>query len=155
DLAAVYLDSLSRPADALECAVRTLDLVPHDARALAVLDRLLTLPDTRGRAAEVLEREYSASGDPRRESQALSVLLETTTDKAQRLELYLKLADVEERKLQAVGRGFDAVLKALAEFPQELGLWDRASELAARAARPTDLAEAYRTALAASMPEAV
>ena len=54
------------------------------------------------------------------------------------------------------------ILRALNELPADLELWGRAAELAARAGRPTDLAEAYRLHLVANraqglstLPEAV
>ena len=69
---------LASPAQALEAAARALEAVPHDPRAVAMLDRLVALPETRAKAAELLEAEYAESGDARREAQALGVLLETT-----------------------------------------------------------------------------
>src|SRR6185436_3808032 len=107
-------------------------------------------PETRARAASVLEAEYAEAGDARREAQALRVMLEGEQDPATRLTLYTKLADVEERKLSAAGTAFDVTLKALLEYPQDLTLWDRAADLAQKSGRPTDLAEAYRVHLVAA-----
>jgi len=147
DLADIYLDQLSRPGQALATAARALKTVPHFSRAIAMIDRLLAIPETRAKAAELLEAEYAGTSDAKRQAQALGVLLETTAEPARRLELYKTLAEIEEHQLSAAGRAFDVVLKGLLEFPGELALWDRANVLAARAARPIDLAEAYRTAL--------
>jgi tetratricopeptide (TPR) repeat protein len=149
DLADIYLDQLSRPAQALKASARALKTVPHFSRAIAMLDRLLSIPETRAKAAELLEAEYAGTSDAKRQAQALGVLLETTTDSARRLELFKTLAEIEEHQLSAAGRAFDVVLRGISEFPGELGLWDRANVLAARAARPIDLAEAYRSALRA------
>jgi tetratricopeptide (TPR) repeat protein len=147
DLSDIYLDHLSRPAEALTAAARALETVPHCPRAVAMLERLIALPPTRAKAAELLRAEYAEANDPRRQAQALAVLLETTTEKPRRLELYIALAEIEEHKLSAAGRAFDVVLKGLLEFPEHIELWDRAGALSARAARPIDLADAYRTAL--------
>jgi golgin subfamily B member 1 len=147
DLADIYRDSLARPAEAFECAARALDTVPHLPRAVAMLDRLLGVPETRAKVAALLEAEYAELGDPRKQAQALAVLLETTTDPALRLPLYVKLATLEETRLSSAGRAFDLILRAVAEFPDRIDLWDRTADLAVRAARPTDLAEAYRTVL--------
>ena len=147
ELANIYLDSLARPTEALESAGRALAILPHDPRAVTILDRLLAMPVARARAAALLEVEYEATGDPRRQAQALGVLLQTTSDKPTRLELYTKLADIEETRLSAAGRAFEVVLRGLGEFPHEIPLWNRANQLAARSARPTDLAEAYRSTL--------
>jgi tetratricopeptide (TPR) repeat protein len=150
ELADIYLDHLSKPSEALGAAGRALEIVPHFAPAIALLERLVTMGETRADAAVLLEKEYADANDYRRQAQVLGVLLETTADAARRLELYTALAELEENKLSATGRAFDVVLRALAEFPDQIPLWDRASTLASRAARPIDLADAYRTALRAN-----
>jgi golgin subfamily B member 1 len=150
ELATLYLERLDRPEDAFEACVRALAAAPHDAEAVALLARLVEKPETRVRAATVLEDEYAATGDSRRESQAIRVRLEAEADKGERRSLHLKLADVEEKKLGAAGTAFEVILRALNEFPGDLELWGRAAELAARAGRPTDLAEAYRLHLVAN-----
>ncbi|HKQ68544.1 MAG TPA: hypothetical protein VJT73_04360, partial [Polyangiaceae bacterium] len=155
DLSDIYLDHLSRPAQALKAAARALKTVPHFARAITMLDRLMALPETRAKAAELLEVEYAEAKDARRQAQALGVLLETTTEPERRLELYTTLAEIEEQQLSAAGRAFDVVLRGITEFPEELPLWDRANVLAARAARPTDLADAYRSSLRSNLPAVI
>ena len=149
ELATIYVDHLDRPVDAFEACVRALELSTHDAGAIAILSRLVERPETRARAAQVLEAEYEESGDARREAQALRVMLEAETSRDGRKALHVKLADVEERKLSAAGNAFDVILRALLEFPDDLTLWDRAAELAQKSGRPTDLAEAYRVHLVA------
>lgn len=161
ELANLYLDRLGQPEAAFEACVRALSAAEHDAEAIAILARLLERSETRVRAATVLESEYAEIGDSRRESQAIRVRLEAEQSRESRLALYQKLADVEEKKLQATGTSFDVILRALNEFPEELELWDRAAVLAQRSGRPADLAEAYRTHLVAGqgalskLPEAV
>ncbi|WP_437590400.1 tetratricopeptide repeat protein [Sorangium sp. So ce1000] len=153
ELATLYLDRLDRPADAFEAAVRALDLAAHDPDAITVLSRLVERPETRVRAAKVLAIEYAETGNHRREAMALRVILEAERDPARRRELYLTLASVEESKLHAAGTAFDALLRALHEFSDDIELWDRAAELSRRAGRPTDLAEAYRVHLVAGRTE--
>ncbi len=150
DLAGLYLDHLDRPADALEACARALEVAPHDADAIRLLASLLAKPETRTRAAMVLEAEYAATGDSRREAEALRILLEAETDSGKRLAHHLRLADVEQHKLSAPGNAFEVVLRALNEQPADLALWDRAASLSQVSGRPTDLAEAYRTHLAAA-----
>jgi tetratricopeptide (TPR) repeat protein len=147
DLADIYIDHLNRPAAALEAAARGLETVPHFPRAVTMLDRLLAMGETRARAAEILETEYAGTGDAKRQAQTLGILLDTTKDAQRRLNLFVTLAEIEEQRLSAPSRAFDVVLRAVGEFPDELVLWDRAGTLAARAARPIDLADAYRSAL--------
>ncbi|HVY44578.1 MAG TPA: tetratricopeptide repeat protein, partial [Minicystis sp.] len=150
ELAALYIDRLGRAEDAYEACVRALDAAPHDAEAIAILGKLVERPETRVRAAAVLEREYAETGDARREAQALRVRLEAEEQPAARLALHEKLAEVEENKLHAAGTAFEVILRALNEFTGELTLWDRAAALAAKSGRPTDLAEAYRLHLVAA-----
>jgi tetratricopeptide (TPR) repeat protein len=162
ELAALYLDRLGKPALAFEACVRALSAAAHDSEAISLLSRLVEKPETRVRAATVLEAEYAEIGDSRRESSALRVRLEAEQDPAARLALHRKLAGVEETKLGAAGTAFEVILRALNEFPGNLDLWGRASELASRSGRPTDLSEAYRLHLVAnrasgatSLPEEV
>lgn len=154
-LAELYLGPLDRPADALACASRALDLIPGDARAVACLASLLAVPETRAEAASLLEQEYAASGDASREAEALSVRLETTEDAEIRLELFTRLSDLHELKLHAPGDAFDLLSAALYEFPAELPLWDRAGELAFRTGRATELAVVYEAALKKELDGAV
>ena len=150
ELATLYVDRLDRAGDAFDACVRALAAAPHDVEAVSLLARLVDKPETRVRAAGVLEQEYAEIGDSRRESQAIRVRLEAEADQDARRGLHLKLADVEEKKLGAAGTAFEVILRALNELPGDLELWGRAAELAARAGRPTDLAEAYRLHLVAN-----
>jgi golgin subfamily B member 1 len=151
ELAALYIERLSRPKDALEAAERVLAQSSHDARAISVLRRLLEHAETRERAAQVLATEYAATGDSRKEAEALAQLLAAATEPAERRALYLRLCDVQEQKLQSFNAALDVMLRAVRELPSDLELWARAESLAAASNRPTDLAEAYRDALRAQL----
>jgi tetratricopeptide (TPR) repeat protein len=159
ELATLYLERLDRAEAAFDACVRALDSAPHDAEAVSLLARLLDKPATRMNAAKVLEGEYAELGDSRREAQAIRVRLEGETDKDTRRALFFKLAEVEEKKLSSAGTAFETVLRALNELSGDLELWSRAGELAQRAGRPTDLAEAYRMHLVtnrgAALPDEV
>lgn len=154
ELATLLLDRLGKPEEAFEAVVRALELLPHDAEAIALLAKLVERPETRARAAAVIVEEYAATEDAKNESRALRVLLESEEDPDRRKELYLRLADVEENKLSAPGAAFDVVLRALHAYTSDAALWTLAADLAAKAGRPTDLAEAYRTHLTAALPNA-
>jgi len=155
ELAEHYQNLLSRPEDAFKNAVFAVESPNVKARAMAVLERLLDVPEVRARVAEVLANQYAASGEARREAHALNVLLTETQDPAQRLPLYLRLADAQQHKLVSYGSALDVVLEAARKYPSELLLWDRADELAQLAGRPTDLGEAFREVLRGSLPEAL
>lgn len=147
ELAALYVDHLDRLAEALASAKRVLEARPHASQAVALLERLVDKPETRAAAAAVLETEYAAVGDGRRQAGAIRALIETEAEPARRRELHVALTDVEEEKLSAPGTAFDVILRALNEFPSDVDLWSRAASLADKSGRPTDLAEAYRTHL--------
>jgi len=155
ELAEHYQNRLGRPEDALKNAVFAVESPNVKARAMAVLERLLEVPEVRARVAEVLAAQYAASGEARREANALNVLLTETQDPALRLPLYLRLADAQQHKLVSYGAALDTVLDAVRRYPSELSLWDRADELAQLAGRPTDLGEAYREVTRGSLPEAL
>ena len=155
ELAEHYQNRLGRPEEALKNAVFAVESPSVKARAMAVLERLLEVPEVRARVAEVLAAQYAASGEARREAHALNVLLTETQDPAQRLPLYLRLADAQQHKLVSYGAALDVVLEAVRKYPGELSLWDRADELAQLAGRPTDLGEAFREVMRGSLPEAL
>lgn len=147
ELAELYLLRLDRFDDALESAVRALELSPGSPRAMSVLEKLMNRDQTRVKAAEVLALQYASGGDSGREAQALTVMLAQSTEPAERLDIQQRLADVHEQKLGAYGNALDVILAAVREFPSELPLWDRADSLATAAGRPTDLAETFRDVL--------
>ena len=156
-LAELYARLLQRPVDALNAAVRALGLGADADRAIAVLDELLAIEETRPAAAEVLVKVHSQLGDAGKEAAALQVLIESTAERGKRLELLSRLIDVCEQKLVDPGSALDVVLRALAEYPEELVLWNRASDLSVEAKRPGDLAAAYAQALQPNvqLPDAI
>jgi golgin subfamily B member 1 len=155
ELAEHYQTLLSRPEEALKNAVLAVESPKVKARAMSVLERLLDVPEVRARVADVLATQYAASGEARREAHALSVLLSETKDPELRLPLYLRLADAQQKKLSSYGSALDVLLEAVRHYPSELGLWERADELAQLAGRPTDLAEAFREVMRGTLPEAL
>jgi tetratricopeptide (TPR) repeat protein len=154
-LAEIYLSNLGRPLEALGAAVRALELSERDQRAIRVLERLLETEQTRAQAAQVLATAYAARGEPRREADALAILLEAASDDDERLQLYQRLAEVHESKLDSDGAALDVMLKAVAEYPERLELWNRVEGLAAAAGRPTDLSETFREVLRNKLPAGI
>jgi tetratricopeptide (TPR) repeat protein len=154
ELAMLYLDGLGRPEEAFDAAVRALDLWDSNGDATAILERLMDGTPLRARAASVLVREYAKSGDDRREATALAAVLADERDPGARKELYLRIASIEEQRLDAAGAAFDVVLRGLGEFTSDLDFWDRASELAQKAGRSNDFAQSYRAHVLTSRPAA-
>jgi len=152
ELARLYLDKLDRSADALEAAVRALAIVSHDPGAIAVLEQLEKNATYAQGAARHLEREYEAMGAHDKQTHAIERLLETATDAAERRELYARLATVHRGPRTDEKSAFDVIARAVAEFPGDLELWDRLSELGPITDRQRQVADAYATALAKDLP---
>ncbi|MCL2447860.1 MAG: hypothetical protein FWD17_02810, partial [Polyangiaceae bacterium] len=152
ELAKLYYQPLRRYAEALAACERALALVANDARAMAVVEQLLGVPETRGRAAGILERAYDETGAAKRQTEVLEVLLGTTAAREDRLALYARLADVYERKLRDAGAAFDVVARAAGEYPTELALWDRLAALSAQTGRAQALIDAIASVVPAEGP---
>ncbi|HTM45397.1 MAG TPA: tetratricopeptide repeat protein, partial [Polyangiaceae bacterium] len=146
-LAQLYLDQLNKPSKALHHAMEALAHGSHDSRAIALLERLVKVEATRERAAQVLAKEYAEVGDARHEVEALQAMLSAAKDPDERFSLMTRLAEIQEHKLDSVNASFDTLLRAVREFPERVELWDRAQDLAARAERAAELAEALRETL--------
>ncbi|MEY2933939.1 MAG: hypothetical protein RL033_4688, partial [Pseudomonadota bacterium] len=154
-LSELYLDDLNRPESALDAAARALQFAPGDARAMAVLRKLVDVPATRRRAAGVLAESYAQSNDARREAESLEAALLGVNDPQERREMLVRLATVHETKLESHGAAFDVMLKALREFKEDLQLWDRAERLATASGRVTELAHALRDTLRSELSEEI
>ncbi len=148
DIARLEL-SLKRPAAALDAAKRALEAAPADEAARSLVEELLSVADTRSAAASLLDEIYGAQGAYAKQADMLEVLVATAPSKADRLELYQRLAAVREERLSDVGAAYDTVVRAVSEFPSELSLWDRLSVLANRGRRT----KAFVETLVAALPE--
>jgi golgin subfamily B member 1 len=142
EIARLLTEPLGRHDEALAACERALSLVPNDAQAIAVVEQLLLVPETRSAAAKILERSYEQTGAPRRQADVLEVLIATTAAHADRLALHMRLADVWELKLRDPGAAFDVVARAAAALPVELTLWDRLADLSAKTGRVQALVDA-------------
>ena len=147
ELAKLYLRSLERPAGALAAAVRTLEIARHDPGAIEVLERLEEMPEHAEAAARHLEQEYDAMGAPDKQARALERLLTTAKDGASRRELHARLASVHREKRADPAKAFEALLRAVAEFPEDLEPWDRLAELGTATGDLRKVADAYAAAL--------
>ena len=128
---------------------------PHPGRPRASsrsIEQLLPIPDTRGKAARILERAYDRLGDPRRQAEVLEVLIATSSAREDRLRLYDILAGVHEEKLHDASTAFDVVARAAGEFPTELPLWDRLAVLSAKTGRAQALVDAIVAVVPADGP---
>ena len=146
ELAELYLGSLDRPTEALAAVERALELVPDDASAISIAERLLPLAATRARAAVLLDASYAKTGNLDRQAEVLGVRIATASASQDRLALYQRLAEVHEKQ-GGFTAAFEVVARAAGEFPAELTLWDRLAGLAARTQRALALVEAIAHAV--------
>ena len=159
ELARLLVEPLHKPVEALEACVRAMQLVANDPRAIEVVEQLLPIPETRARAASILERAYDETGSARRQAEVLEVLIATTAAHEDRLALYGRLAEVHESKLNDAPAAFDVIARAASEFPAELTLWDRLGALASTTHRSQAFVDAIVSVVppegATGLPEAV
>jgi tetratricopeptide (TPR) repeat protein len=146
DLAALYFEPLHRYSDSLAAAERAMQIVPGDRAALAVVEQLLLVGDTRARAAVVLEASYGRDGNFERQAEVLEVMIATAASKGDRVKLYDRLADVYVN-LGDHNKAFDVMVRAVGEFPTELPLWDRLNVIATRTDRTNDFVAAVARAV--------
>lgn len=146
DLARLYMGPLKKPLEALAAAKRALEIAPHDAHVVAVVEELLPMAETRARAAVILEEAYAATGAWQKQGDVLAVLIATAASKADRLALHMRLADVKQKLGDHVG-AFDVVARAAQDYPSELELWDRLSVLANKTQRTQQFVEAIAQAV--------
>jgi golgin subfamily B member 1 len=158
ELAKLYIEPLKRYGDALAAATRALELVPGDKSALTVVEELLSVGETRARSAVVLEAAYEKENSLARQADVLEVMIATAASKNDRIRLFGRLADVQE-KLGHADKAFDVVSRVASEFPTELGFWDRLSGLASKTHRSAQFVEALAKAVPpegeTELPEAV
>lgn len=144
-LAALLMDKLNRPEEALSTITPVIEDNPSDEQALAIAARALEHPDTRARAAEVLERACDAAVVQEIRNKILDMLLATPPDAA---ELRAKRSGWFERLLAPLSdnphRALEVTLRAVGERPQEAALWDRVEQLGRATGQPELVAEAYR-----------
>ncbi len=139
--------SLKRPADAIAAVKRALDDSPGDPQAIAVLEELLQVGESRARAAALLEQHYDQAGQHQKQAEVIEVLIATAAAKGDRIALYDKLIGVHEA-LGGTEAAFDVAARAAEEFPGELSLWDRLGVLANRTGRT----QAFVDALVRAVP---
>ena len=144
-LAALLMDKLNRPEEALSTITPVIEANPADEQAVAITARALEHPDTRARAAEVLERACDTAASQEIRNRILDMLLATPPDVA---ELRAKRSGWFERLLAPLSdnphRALEVTLRAVGERPQEAALWDRVEQLGRDTGQPELVAEAYR-----------
>ncbi|WP_437828702.1 tetratricopeptide repeat protein [Sorangium sp. So ce1153] len=171
ELATLLLDRLDRPADALDAIAPAIEAGTIEPAVLEVAERALRRPETQARAALLLERACDALDDPAARVALLETLLASSPAPRPRADaapgaagggggVLSGLASAQgaavrrgwfERLLEHhehdAERGLEVALRAVAELPGELALWDRLEDLGRRAKQPERVAAAYAAAL--------
>jgi tetratricopeptide (TPR) repeat protein len=150
ELAETLLYRLDRPEAALQSALAALSGAMNAGvfpqRAVEVLQRLVQVDSTKRDAASALAQVYRGRQELRKEADAIGVLLSVEEEHERRLELYRRGIEVFE-ELDSFNAAFELMLKALRDYPDQMSLWEHASQLSARAGRGAELADAYRDVL--------
>lgn len=150
DLARLYLGPLKDPREALASAKRALDLADASsdahAQAIALVEELMPLSETRKDAAVLLETAYEAAGQFEKQGEVLAVLIATAPSKQDRLALHLRLAEVKQNLGDRLA-AFEVLSKAALDNPSELDLWDRLAVLANQTGRTAQFVETIGQAL--------
>ncbi|HVH42544.1 MAG TPA: tetratricopeptide repeat protein, partial [Labilithrix sp.] len=146
DLARLYLGPLKNPRESLAAAKRALEIAPHDAQVIALVEELMPLSETRKDAANVLEAAYAAAGQYAKQGDVLAVLIATAASKQDRLALHLRLAAVKQNLGDRAG-AFDVLAKAALDYPTELDLWDRLAVLANKTGKTQQFVETIAQAV--------
>lgn len=148
ELSQLLLERLGRVDEALSAVEPVLDAEPGNEGAIALLERALTRPDSRRRAAELLERACDAAGDETISARILKVLIATPADATDVADLrpgwFTRLLD---RPGAEPAIALDLALQALDELTYEATLWERAEQLGRDAEKPELVAEMYRKKL--------
>lgn len=131
ELAALLFDRLNRPLDALEAVASALRDGAQDPAAREIAMRALAIPEARDRAAELLERAEAATEDTAARIELLETMLARgPEDPAARRRWYERLLDLHDEDPE---RALAVALRAAAALPGEIGLWERAEQIARRA----------------------
>jgi tetratricopeptide (TPR) repeat protein len=148
--AALREQHLNAPEGALDDYAAVLAEVPADATARAGIERLLTVPPLRQRAAATLEGRYEADGDvgAAKLARMLGVRLEFTADARERARLHQRVAELREVVLDDPQGALDALVSALDEDPADATLRSELLRLSAVAGADARAAAALEKAAA-------
>ncbi|HRI64692.1 MAG TPA: tetratricopeptide repeat protein, partial [Polyangium sp.] len=148
ELSQLLLERLGRVDEALAAVDPVLDAEPGNEGALALLERALARPDSRRRAAEMLERACDTCGDEAISARILKLLIATPADASDLADLrpgwFTRLLD---RPGAAPEIALDLALRAIDELIYDATLWERAEQLGREAEKPELVAEMYRKKL--------
>jgi tetratricopeptide (TPR) repeat protein len=121
-LAAIYVERLADPRQAVAINARVLELKPGHAEAISALEGLLRDEHSRMAAAEVLEGVYRQTSEWRKLTGILELRLGASADPAVRLALFGQLREIYELKIGEKALAFNVTARAFREMPQDEGV---------------------------------
>jgi tetratricopeptide (TPR) repeat protein len=149
-LAEVYEQKLGDPAAAVDQLELVVHEVPGNAAARAALERLLSEPGQRQRAAALLEPLYERRFEWAELVRVLEVQLEAAADAGSRIPMLARIAEIHEARLSDPARAFGALERALQADPGDARVRAELARLAVMCGKDRERADALERAIAAT-----
>ena len=147
-LAALHLDSLKDPERALPHVDDVLKADPNQREARELAERLLQLPELRGRAAVMLEAVYETRDEVRDLVRVLDIRLETTSEEGERRSLLGRIATLRDERLADDAGAMDALAQLVPMDPVDVRSRGRLLEIGKRMGAHERVAEVLMSAAA-------
>lgn len=151
-MAAILLEHLGRPLDALPTIEQLLNDHPTDAEALRLVQAALGFEESRARAAALLGRAAESAETPEARADVLEALISVSRDTPElaqeRTRWWHQLLECRAEDPEA---GLEIALRGATECPQDDEMWDAAERFARKLDRPDPVADAYARALDADL----
>ncbi|KIG12787.1 Flagellar hook-length control protein FliK [Enhygromyxa salina] len=129
-LGRLYGEHLDDPEEGIRHLGAALKADPDHAVGTDELSRYLQDPSMRSRAAEMLEPVFLAVQDWQRLLQIQEVRLNEAEDHADRVQIMLRMARMQEEQLEDLEKAFDAYARVFKEDPTNSRVRDHLSRLA-------------------------
>ena len=165
-LSRLYSEKLDQPASAIEELRSVLDENPGHHAALDSLEPFLDSEELQGDVALLMEPHLQQNEDFPRLARVLVIILENEEEPDARVELYKRLANIQQDELDQLPQAMESLGSALELAPADRDLWDQLDPLAeltdqneilaeklSTAYRSEDLDDISRTDLAARLAE--
>jgi golgin subfamily B member 1 len=155
-IAAISIEQLGRPLDALAMIQELLEEHPADPEALRLAQTALGFDESRARAAAMLGRAAESAESPEARAEVLDALLQVSRGTAglesERAAWWEQLLECRSEDPEA---GLGVALRGAEERPLDDRMWDAAERFARKLDRPEPVADAYTRALDQNLaPEA-
>jgi golgin subfamily B member 1 len=144
-LAALRESKMSMVDSAIEIYSQVLEREPHNAEALAALERLGLSPEHEIQIAEILEPLYRSSGDFAKLIGVHEVQVKRSDDATRRVELLHQISQLHEDAGGDLNSAFDTFARALSQDPSSEATQAGLDRLARATGRFADLAKVFET----------